>query len=197
MLEQHQSLPAPAALRGCQRCETAPAESHSLQHALRALAEPRRVHITRTAAFLAVREYGAGATIHALVLAVLDALGRNEKKRPRLEVNNAKGRLDAYVVQYDQPERFRTPEVKRVWNALAKRMHALMPGACARVVELLERSGVRERLISADACQTCSDDLLVNNVGVSSRYQSPAHCDKKDLGWTYAFSVKCCWGCRL
>ena len=78
MLEQHQSLPAPAALRGCQRCETAPAESHSLQHALRALAEPRRVHVTRTAAFLAVREYGAGATIHALVLAVLDALGRNE-----------------------------------------------------------------------------------------------------------------------
>ena len=60
MLEQHQSLPAPAALRGCQRCETAPAESHSLQHALRDLAEPRRVHVTRTAAFLAVREYGAG-----------------------------------------------------------------------------------------------------------------------------------------
>ena len=78
MLEQHQALPPPLELQRCQRCETAPAESHSLQHALHALAEPRRVHVTRTAAFLAVREYGAGATIHALVLAVLDALGRNE-----------------------------------------------------------------------------------------------------------------------
>ena len=78
MLEQHQALPPPSALRPCQRCETAPAESHSLQYALRALADPRRVHVTRTAAFLAVREYGAGATIHSLVLAVLDALGRNE-----------------------------------------------------------------------------------------------------------------------
>ena len=82
--------------------------------------------------------------------------------------------------------------MKRLWNALAARMHSLMPETSAGMVEQLDQSGVRELLITADACETCSDDLLTNNVGVSSRYQSPNHRDKNDIGWTYAFSVKCC-----
>jgi hypothetical protein len=76
MLEQYRAVPPRSALWRCQRCENAP-DAQSLQHALQDLANPRRVHVTQTTAFLAVREYGAGATIHALVLAVLDALGRN------------------------------------------------------------------------------------------------------------------------
>jgi len=59
-------------------------------------------------------------------------------------------------------------------------------------VEHLAAAQVRERFITREACETCSDDLLVNNVGVSSRYQSPEHGDKNDVGWTYAFSGKCC-----
>ena len=124
--------------------------------------------------------------------------GRNEHQlpqdsRPHLVLNNPHGDIDAYVVQHDEPGLFKTVELKGLWNALAARLHSLMPEACASMVEQLEQSGVRERLITADACQTCSDDLLVNNVGVSSRYQSPNHCDKNDVGWTAAFSVKCCY----
>ena len=123
--------------------------------------------------------------------------GRNSNKlphrtRPHLEVNNPHGDIDAYVVQHDEPSLFEPVKLKGLWNALATRLHSLMPDACASMVEQLEQSGVRGRLITADACQTCSDDLLVNNVGVSSRYQSPKHCDKNDVGWTYAFAVKCC-----
>ena len=70
-------------------------------------------------------------------------------------------------------------------------MHRLLPGACADLVARLEDAQVRERFITTSASATCSDDLIVNNVGVSSRYQSPEHVDTNDvLGWTFA--VKCC-----
>jgi len=36
-----------------------------------------------------------------------------------------------------------------------------------------------------------SDDLIVNNVGLSSAYQSPHHRDANDMGPTVAFAVKC------
>jgi hypothetical protein len=123
--------------------------------------------------------------------------GRNKSNlpqhtRPWLGTNNPMGDLDAYVVQYDEPQLFRTERLRGLYNALASRMHAHMPRACAATVEHLAAAQVRERFITREACETCSDDLLVNNVGVSSRYQSPEHCDKNDVGWTYAFSVKCC-----
>ena len=127
--------------------------------------------------------------------------GRNKHKlphltRPWLGVNNAGGDLDCYTVQHDAPDLFKTSEVAHIWNALSARMHGLLPRASTDLAARLEAAGVRERMITTPACQTCSDDLIVNNVGVSSRYQSPEHLDKNDVGWTFAFAIKCCWGCE-
>ena len=52
---------------------------------------------------------------------------------------------------------------------------------------------MRERLYSVATIDAVSDDLLVNNVGVSAAYQSPPHFDVTDVGWTFAFACKC--GC--
>lgn len=40
---------------------------------------------------------------------------------------------------------------------------------------------VRRRLYSASAAECVSDDLLVNNVGVSAAYMSPPHFDVSDV----------------
>ena len=135
-----------------------------------------------------------------MVMLGVRAQGRNAHRlphasRPWVGVNNSEGDLDCYVVQHDQPGRFKTSGLKHVWNALGRRMHRLLPGACADLVARLEDAQVRERFITTSASATCSDDLIVNNVGVSSRYQSPEHVDTNDVGWTFAFAVKCCWEC--
>ena len=134
-----------------------------------------------------------------MVMLGVRAQGRNthrqpQASRPWLGVNNAEGDLDCYVVQHDEPHRFKTSGIKAIWNALGGCMHSLLPGACANLVARLEDAQVRERLITTSAAETCSHDLVVNNVGVSSRYQSPEHVDTNDVGWTFAFAVKCCWG---
>jgi len=77
MLEQDQLLPPPSAMQQCSGCQRASADARSLQQTLSELARRPRMPAKQAIAMLAVREYGAGATIHALVLAVLDALGRN------------------------------------------------------------------------------------------------------------------------
>ena len=122
--------------------------------------------------------------------------GRNkstppDRARKWLEVANRGGDLDAYVVHMDEGERFGGEEVKQVWNEMSRCMHAMLPKACAEAVQALEDARVRERLYSALAIDTLSDDLLVNNVGVSAAYQSPPHFDVGDVGWTFAFAVKC------
>ena len=70
-------------------------------------------------------------------------------------------------------------------------MHTVLPAACSGMVSELKAARVRERLYTAAAHDVVSDDVLVNNVGVSSAYQSPPHLDKNDVGWTFAFAVKC------
>jgi hypothetical protein len=50
---------------------------------------------------------------------------------------------------------------------------------------------VRDQFHSAESVNFVSDDLLVNNVGVSAAYQSPPHVDPADVGWTFAFACKC------
>jgi len=120
---------------------------------------------------------------------------RNFKKlpgrhRPWVEVANQTGDLDAYVVHMDQT-RFGGPPVKCLWNAMSERMHALLPRASAAMVDVLSKAKVRERLYSTEAGNVLSDDLLLNNVGVSAAYQSPPHLDTGDVGWTFAFAVKC------
>ena len=122
--------------------------------------------------------------------------GRNARKRPNrirkhIDVYNPRGDLDAYVIQFDQPHRFGGHLTRHIWDALSRRMHALLPRATRELVEELERAAVRQRLFSAAACVVVSHDLAVNNVGVSSAYQSPVHKDRSDVGWTYAFACKC------
>ena len=115
---------------------------------------------------------------------------RPERRRPWVKVANPAGDLDSYVVHMDAP-RFGGPEVKHLWNAMSERMHALLPQASAAMVKVLSEAKVRERLYSTRAGDVLSDDLLLNNVGVSAAYQSPPHLDTGDVGWTHAFAVKC------
>ena len=122
--------------------------------------------------------------------------GRNTTRRPnKLRkghcVRNRAGDLDAYIVQYDHPERFASSDTRLLWDAISARMHILLPSATKQLVSQLDGSAVRERLYSAGAIATTSHDLAVNNIGVSSAYQSPAHVDKSDVGWTFAFACKC------
>ena len=124
------------------------------------------------------------------------AQGRNARKRPNrirkhIEIQNPRGDLDAYVVHFDQPHRFGGHLTRRIWDALSSRMHALLPRATRELVAELECAAVRERFFSVVASAVVSHDLAVNNVGVSSAYQSPVHKDRSDVGWTYAFACKC------
>ena len=124
------------------------------------------------------------------------ARGRNmhvppDRARKWLKVANHKGNLDAYVVHMDAPEFGCEAPIKPLWNALSKSMHAMLPRAAAGMVDELRKVGVRERLYSALAPGVLSEDLLVNNVGVSAAYQSPPHFDVGDVAWTFAFAVKC------
>jgi hypothetical protein len=113
-----------------------------------------------------------------------------DRKRPGLAVANARGDLDAYVVHFDEPEQFSTPGVKWLWNYVSERMHALLPSASKEMVRLLRAAGVRDRLYTEMARSVTSDDLLVNNVGISAGFQSPPHHDGRDVGWTFAFTCK-------
>ena len=109
-------------------------------------------------------------------------------RRPSTPVAHPKGDLDAYVVHLDYSERFGSNVVKPIFNAISTRLHALLPSATSRLAAALEHERVRERLYSSMASGVISDDLVVNNVGVSSEYQSPPHFDIADVGWTAAFS---------
>ena len=112
-----------------------------------------------------------------------------DRRRPGVAVVHPEGDLDAYVVHLDHPEQFGSDAVKPIFNAISARLHALLPSASSRLAAALEHERVRERLYTGTtASGFISDDLIVNNVGVSSEYQSPPHFDVGDVGWTAAFS---------
>ena len=123
--------------------------------------------------------------------------GRNVKSRPntggqrQLEVANKQGDLDGYVVHWDDPDFAPGKELITLFNAISKRMRAALPTACQVALKALEAAKVRERLYCKAANGVMSDDMLTNNVGMSAAYQSPAHVDKNDMGWTAAMAVKC------
>ena len=108
-----------------------------------------------------------------------------------VQVANRNGDLDAYVVHMDNPAQFGAAALKPIWESISARMRDLMPAAMNELKEALEKANVRERLYTTLAGGVVSDDLIVNNVGVSSEYQSPPHFDVRDVGWTCALAVKC------
>ena len=114
-----------------------------------------------------------------------------EKRGRQHLIANAQGDLDAYVVHFDYPRLFCASGLTKLWNGISRRMHALLPSVSQQMIEMLRKARVRERLYSVAAIDAVSDDLLVNNVGVSAAYQSPPHFDVTDVGWTFAFSCKC------
>ena len=137
---------------------------------------------------------GVGA--QRMVMLGVRSQGRNMKSRPTrsrpwLCVGNSKGDLDAYVASFDD-ERLCGTHVGKVWEDLATRMRILLPRACAELSRCVSDSCVRERLFSQAAQDLLTADGVVLNVGVSSAYQSPAHVDRNDTGWTFAFACKCC-----
>ena len=113
-------------------------------------------------------------------------------RRGRVAVANASGDLDAYVAHWDCEAVGARDRVQPTWDALEARMRALLPEACRVLGEAIEEAGVRERLYTAEAHGFMSQGMgIVNNVGASAAYQSPAHCDESDVCWTFAFAVKC------
>lgn len=115
----------------------------------------------------------------------------DKARRGRHAVANHRGDLDAYVVHFDRPDLFGGPALRQLWNDLSARMRAQLPFVTAHMVKMLREARIRERLYSAAAVEAVSDDLLVNNVGISAAYQSPPHFDGTDVGWTFAFACKC------
>ena len=96
--------------------------------------------------------------------------------------------VDGYVVHWDE---LADLDVKPHWNAAAQAMRRLLPRAFGQLsVELQDRS-LLERLHCTRSERLISDDLIVNNVGASSAYQSPSHLDANDVGWTVALPIKC------
>ena len=126
--------------------------------------------------------------------------GYNVKARPDtsradLTVANPSGDLDGYVAHWDEPQlglAAGREVVQDTFEAIAARLKSLLPCASCRLSEELCVARVRERLYCAQAAVLMSEDGLVNNVGVSAAYQSPAHVDRNDVAWTAAFAVKCC-----
>ena len=57
-------------------------------------------------------------------------------------VAHPNGDLDAYVVHFDWPERFGGERLKPLWNALSRRMHAMLPVASAAMVQELHKAQV-------------------------------------------------------
>ena len=106
-------------------------------------------------------------------------------------IANPQGDLDAYVVHFDYPNLFCSAQLTQLWNGISGRMRTLLPLVSQHMIRMLKEAHVQERLYSVAAVDGISDDLLVNNVGVSAAYQSPPHFDVTDVGWTYAFSCKC------
>ena len=124
--------------------------------------------------------------------------GRNvrrpaERKRSRgHSVVNANGDLDVYVVHLDKALQFGARgELKPILNAMSEKMSKMLPTHFSSLRTMLIDHNMPERLRSTAARNVISDDLIVNNYGPSSSYQSPAHTDPNDLGFTTAFAVKC------
>ena len=115
---------------------------------------------------------------------------RRGKRRRSVEVAHPEGDLDAYIDHFEDPQ-CAPALLKPTWEALAGRMHALLPSTCARLAAELEARNVRQRVYSATGLAVVSEDLIVNNVGASAGYCSPSHFDRRDVGPTFAFAVKC------
>ena len=123
-------------------------------------------------------------------------LGCNVTKPPGKgeEVANLGAELDAYARHWKDP-RFGESTMRKMCGAVERRMRALHPRASASLAAALRDAGVRDRLLHSRASDFVSADLLCANVGLSSWYASPLHRDTGDVGWTYAFAVKCCRSC--
>jgi hypothetical protein len=112
------------------------------------------------------------------------------KRRKWLKTAVPDGDLDAYVEQFDDV-RFAHDDLLAVLNGMSACMHKLLPQHSSNMCEMLEKARVCERVVTESSMQFVSSDLLVNNYGVSAAYQSPAHVDPSDVGFTFAFAVKC------
>ena len=125
--------------------------------------------------------------------------GRNMGTRPdagirkgKLKVANRSGDLDCYVVHFDQAGRLGPDAMQPVMEAMSTAMKGMLPTAFSTLASELRAACVHERCYSEIAKKLTSCDLIANNVGASSHYESPAHYDSNDIGWTVAVAIKCC-----
>ena len=118
---------------------------------------------------------------------------RPEKRRKgRVAVANTCGDVDAYVGHWDNDAVGCAERVQPTWDAMEGCMCRMLPEACGVMAEAIRGARVTDRLYTREAREFMSRGHgLVNNVGASSAYQSPAHVDANDVGITFAFAVKC------
>jgi hypothetical protein len=116
------------------------------------------------------------------------AITKGAKTKGSKTKGGKKNLVDGYVVHWDECADL---DVKPHWNAVAQAMRRLLPRAFDQLsVELQDRS-LLDRLHCTRSEHLISDDVIVNNVGASSAYQSPSHLDANDVGWTVALPIKC------
>ena len=124
--------------------------------------------------------------------------GRNMGSRPdrkrkgKLKVANGSGDLDCYVTHFDHTGCIGPDAMQPVMEALSTAMKGMLPTAFSTLGSELRAARVLDRCYSEDAKKLTSHDLVANNVGASSHYESPAHYDSNDIGWTVAVAIKCC-----
>lgn len=74
-------------------------------------------------------------------------------------------------------------------EAMEKRLCSLMPNTSNTIMDLVQRATVRGRCLGST--ELITERGLILNMGLSSAYASPCHCDMGDLVWCTAFSCKC------
>jgi hypothetical protein len=139
-----------------------------------------------------------GAGQQRMLMLGLRHQGRNMGSRPdrtrkgKLIVANGSGDLDCYVTHFDHAGCIGPDAMQPVMEALSTAMKGMLPTAFSTLGSELRAARVLDRCYSEDAKKLTSHDLVANNVGASSHYESPAHYDSNDIGWTVAVAIKCC-----
>lgn len=121
------------------------------------------------------------------------ASARPSRVRPKLlcHILNKEGDLDTYAENYDKYD-FLYQRARPIYQNFACSIAGHMPCGAAFKAALAAAVDLEARAFTdLHAGYFLSDDRLVSNLGISSRYPAPAHRDRQDVGFTCAVSCKC------
>ena len=130
-----------------------------------------------------------------MVMTGVQHRGRNinlnpETTRRSHEIASSNGDHDAYVRHFDY-EKFSPLLFHYFFNIIAGCFRRAAPRTSGYIAATLKGSNFAERIRSKLGRLCTSDDLTVNNVGISSAYQSEQHADFSDGTVALALACKC------